>query len=44
MKQNTLRKNKPFLNKVTFYSQDDNNGEVNFIGETLTFTLQLIKC
>ena len=35
--------NKSFLNTVTFYLEDDNNKEVNFNGETLTFTLQMIK-
>ena len=28
---------------TTFYLEDDNNKEVNFNGETLTFTLQMIK-
>ena len=31
--------NKPVLNTITFYLEDDNNKEVNFNGETLTFTL-----
>ena len=35
--------NKSILNTVTFYLEDDNNKEVNFNGETLTFTLQTIK-
>ena len=35
--------NKHVLDAVTFYLEDDNNGEVNFNEETLTFTLQLIK-
>ena len=35
--------NKSVLNTVTFYLEDDNNEEVNFNGETLTFTLQMIK-
>ena len=35
--------NKTILNTVTFYLDDDNNEEVNFNGETLTFTLQMIK-
>ena len=35
--------NKSVLNKITFYLEDDNNEEVNFNGETLTFTLQMIK-
>ena len=35
--------NKSILNTVTFYLEDDDNKEVNFNGETLTFTLQMIK-
>ena len=35
--------NKSVLNFITFYSEDDNNKEVNFNDETLTFTLQMIK-
>ena len=35
--------NKSILNTITFYLEDDNNKEVNFNGETLTFTLQMIK-
>ena len=35
--------NKSILNTITFYLEDDNNKEVNFNGETLTFTLQIIK-
>ena len=35
--------NKAVLNTITFYLEDDNNEEVNFNGETLTFTLQTIK-
>ena len=35
--------NKSVLNSSTFYLEDDNNEEVNFNGETLTFTLQMIK-
>ena len=31
------------LNTITFHLEDDNNEVVNFNGETLTFTLQLIK-
>ena len=34
---------KSVLNTITFYLEDDNNKEVNFNGETLTFTLQMIK-
>ena len=35
--------NKSILNTITFYLVDDNKEEVNFNGETLTFTLQIIK-
>ena len=35
--------NKTVLNTITFYLEYDNNEEVNFNGETLTFTLQMIK-
>ena len=35
--------NKSVLNTITFYLEDNNNKEVNFNGETLTFTLQMIK-
>ena len=35
--------NKSVLNTITFYLEDDNNEEVNFNRETLTFTLQMIK-
>ena len=35
--------NKSVLNTITFYLEDDNNEEVNFNGETLNFTLQMIK-
>ena len=35
--------NKSVLNTITFYLEDDNNNEVDFNGETLTFTLQMIK-
>ena len=35
--------NKSVLNTVTFYLEDENNEVVNFNGETLTFTLQMIK-
>ena len=37
------KKNKSVLNSITFYLEDDNNEEVYFNGETLTFTLQMIK-
>ena len=35
--------NKSVLNTITFYIEDDNNKVVDFNGETLAFTLQLIK-
>ena len=35
--------NKSVLNTITFYLEDDNNKEVSFNRETLTFTLQMIK-
>ena len=35
--------NKSVLNTKTFYLEDDNNEVVNFNGETLTFTLRMIK-
>ena len=35
--------NKAVLNTITFYLEDDNNEEVNFNQEILTFTLQMIK-
>ena len=35
--------NKSVLNTETFYLEDDNNNEINFNQETLTFTLQMIK-
>ena len=35
--------NKSVLNTITFYLEDDNNEEVNFNEETMTFTLQTIK-
>ena len=35
--------NKSVLNTMTFYLEDNNNTEVNFNGETLTFMLQMIK-
>ena len=35
--------NKSVLNTITFYLEDDNNEEVNFNQETLTFTLQMVK-
>ena len=35
--------NKSVPNTITFSLDEDNNEEVSFIGETLTFTLQIIK-
>ena len=35
--------NQSVLNTILFYLEDDNNEEVDFNGETLTFTLQMIK-
>ena len=35
--------NKSVLNTLTFYLEDDNNEEVSFNGETMTFTLQMIS-
>ena len=35
--------NKSVLNTLTFFLEDDNNKVVDFNGETLTFTLQMIK-
>ena len=37
------KKNKSVLKSITFYLEADNNREVGFNGEMLTFTLQLIK-
>ena len=35
--------NKSVLNTITFYLEDNNNKEVDFNQETLTFTLKMIK-
>ena len=35
--------NKSVMNTITFYLEDDNNEQVDFNQETLTFTLQMIK-
>ena len=35
--------NKSVLNTITFYLEDDNNKEVDFNQETLTFTVQMIN-
>ena len=37
------KKSKSVLDTITFYLEDDDNKEVNFNEETLTFTLQMIK-
>ena len=37
------RINKSVLNTISFYLEDDSDKEINFNGETLTFTLQMIK-
>ena len=34
---------KSVLNTITFYLEDDKNEEVDSNGETLTFTLQMVK-
>ena len=36
------KRNKSILNTITFYLEDDENKEIDFNGETLTFTLQMI--
>ena len=36
-----MKINKPTLNTMTCYLEEDSNEEVNFNGETLTFLLQL---
>ena len=35
--------NKSVFNTITFYLEDDNNEQVDFNSETMTFTLQMIK-
>ena len=35
--------NKAVLNTINFYLEDDNNEEVGFNGETMTFRLQMVK-
>ena len=35
--------NRSVLDTLSFCLEDDNNKEVNFNGETLTFTFQMIK-
>ena len=43
LRQYTIKITKSVLNTITFYLEDDNNDEINFNGEMLTFTLQMIK-
>ena len=38
-----IKLNKSVLNTITFHLEDDNKNEFSFNGETLTFTLQMIK-
>ena len=35
--------NKPTLDRIHFYLEDDDHNSVDFNGETITFTIQLIK-
>ena len=42
-KTHNKKMNKSVLNTITFYLEDDNNKEVNFNSETLTFTLQMVE-
>ena len=37
------KRNKSVLNTITFYLEDDDRKKIDFNGETLTFTLQLLK-
>ena len=37
------KKNKSVLNTITFYLENDDHEEGNYNGETLTFTLQMMK-
>ena len=37
------KKNKSILSHVTFYLEDDDHKSVDFNGETISFTCQLIK-
>ena len=37
------KRNKSVLNTITFFLEDNDHKEVDFNGETLTFTLQMIK-
>ena len=43
LKQFTTKKNKSVWNTITFYLEDNNNAEVDFNQEVLTFALQMIK-
>ena len=35
--------NKPLLSHITFYLEDDDHKSVDFNGETISFTCQLVK-
>ena len=37
------KSNKPVLSHITFYLEDDDHKPVDFNGETISFTYQLIK-
>ena len=37
------KRNRPLSNNMTFFLEDDNPNEADFIEKTLTFTLQLVK-
>ena len=43
LKQFIIKKTKSVLNTMPFHFEVDNHKNVNFFGEKLTFTLQLIK-
>ena len=38
-----MKINKTVLDIITFYLEDTNKEETSFNGETITFTLQLVK-
>ena len=37
------KENKSVLNTITLYFEDDNHKEINNNGESLTYTLQMLK-
>ena len=43
LRQYIKKINKSLLNTITYYLEDNDNEEVKFNGETLTFTIQRIK-